>query len=158
MPRRPTIPFYDWRIALDLEHNQQVQNAPGMPAYQCYCELCLAWPDLVKNLLPLDLLDGLRRLGIAVDQPNDLYAHPKTGDEPRAARVIYHIVGKIISGPPGLIDNRETGHTEQDYQTIRARPFLGLRIVKGKDSWGLTPDFRQSGNSEVLALDLRFLA
>lgn len=157
MPRRPTIPFYDWRIALDLEHNQQVQNAPGMPACQCRCELCLAWPELVKKLMPLDLLDGLRRLGVAIDQPNDLYAHPKTGVESRAARVIYHIVGKIISGPPGLSNNSVSGLIEQDYQTLRANPWLGLRLIKAIDSWEAAPALQPACVSDVIALDFRFI-
>jgi len=32
LKRRPTIPFFEWRIAVHLERTKEIQNISGMPA------------------------------------------------------------------------------------------------------------------------------
>ncbi|MFK8067366.1 MAG: hypothetical protein AB8D52_03895 [Gammaproteobacteria bacterium] len=96
--QRPTIPIYEWKVAVHLEASRKIQNQKGTPANGCDCKWCKSWRANYKELLPDDLQEQLLRVGIQLDHPTDLYKF-ENNEECFSFRVIFHFVGKFISGP-----------------------------------------------------------
>jgi hypothetical protein len=155
MRRRPTIPFFQWRIAVHLEQTKQIQNQPGMPAYQCQCELCSSWKHLHSKIFPPQTIKELQRLGVQLDAPNELYGD-QPGKEKRDVRVVYHIVGKILSGPENTIFHNLLGDQIQNYVTIRNEPWLSVRVLNANEAFVPYPAIDNAKDGDVIALDFRF--
>jgi hypothetical protein len=148
---RPTIPLSQWRIALDLEATRAIR--PGVPP-PCgrKCPQCRNWTASYASVLPPALLSELRRLGIDPAAPTDLYAADQR--DPLAYRVMYHVAGRILSGPA-------PGHTDpvhgrmQWYQRLSATPpWLSLRVFY-HDALDVTPGWRTPEMTPLIRIDFR---
>jgi hypothetical protein len=93
----------------------------------------------------------LQRLRIDLSHPTDLYGY---SEEPRdtQGRVIFHTVGKILSGPSTWIEDPEFGKAMQ-YTTLRAAPeLLTLAVVPALQTWDDRPEF---DGHDLLQVDFR---
>ncbi|HSH98804.1 MAG: hypothetical protein ACAH07_02195 [Methylophilaceae bacterium] len=155
MKRRPTIPFFEWRIAVHLERTKEIQKISGMPAYECKCELCETWKRSFEKVIPEQTLMELQRLGVQLNAPNELYAHPQDSSS-RHVRAVFHIVGKIVSGPDHLIFHEKLNDYVQNYVPIRQSPWFSVRVVNAVESSCPSPSISNSKDGDVIALDFRF--
>ena len=96
--QRPTIPIDVWKIAVNLEHTQNVQKDTKAPAFNCGCKLCKNWKASYKTLLPEGFYNQLSRSCIDLEYPTELYEFEKKNHGSHI-RVQFHIVGKILDGP-----------------------------------------------------------
>lgn len=155
MKRRPTIPFFEWRIAVHLERTREIQNQAGMPAYRCQCELCKTWKHSYLEIIPSEIIGELRRLGVQLDAPSELYGHPPNQGK-RHVRAIYHVVGKILSGPESVVFHNGLDEHMQNYVTIREEPWFRVRVLDANESFEPSPSIENSNDGDVIALDFRF--
>ena len=150
--QRPTIPISEWKLAINLETTRDIQNQEGTPAHGCECEWCLAWKAVYKELLPEALQEQLLRVGIELENPTDLYQFEKN-ENSSAVRVVYHAVGKILSGPNQWKYN-ELGKVLM-YQTIRENPYLSLIVFPQSHSFDASPELRDEKSGELIRIDFR---
>lgn len=156
MPKnlRPTIPLSEWRIATHLEATKGIQNQPDTPAYMCQCEYCSIWAESSEDILPTELNGQLQRLGINPTKPTDLYSYDSSA-EGTSIRVVYHVVGKILSGPASWSEHPEMG-TMLQYKELRNSPYLSLVVLPQKDSVDQSsPVLNSTGHGDLIRLDLR---
>ena len=150
--QRPTIPVSEWKLATHLEATRDIQNQEGTPAHGCECEWCLNWKSCYKELLPKELQDQLLRVGIQLENPTDLYQYDsnKNGS---SIRVVYHAVGKVLSGPNQWQNN------EMDkmlmYQKIREEPYLSLVVFPQSQSFDPSPVLKDGAAGDLIRIDFR---
>ncbi|MBB4639630.1 hypothetical protein [Longimicrobium terrae] len=126
--RRPTVPFGEWRISLDLQATREVASAPAL-ARGCRCPWCRNWAAAWERVLPPDVVSGLRRLGIDPADPADLYC---VSHRPRDVdlRVIYYCVGVVRDGPVVWREDPRFEQTARWYQELRPAPWwLSVSVV-----------------------------
>lgn len=120
--RRPTVPFGEWRIALDLQATHEIASAPAL-ARGCGCPWCRNWAAAWERVLPPDVVSGLLRLGIDPADPADLYA---SGDDPVATSyaVFYYCAGVVRDGPAPYYQDDSVPHVRDYhvYQELRRGP------------------------------------
>ncbi|MBV1776804.1 hypothetical protein KSF73_13895 [Burkholderiaceae bacterium DAT-1] len=155
MKRRPTIPFFKWRIAVHLGRTKQIQNQPSMPAYKCQCELCSKWKCSYQEIIPSETLMELQRLGVQLEAPNELYGGQQNQGKYHV-RAIYHIVGKIVSGPESTIFHDRLGEYVQNYVVIRSDPWFSVCVSNAKESCVLSPRIDNAKDGDIIVLDFRF--
>jgi len=150
-PMRPTVAIGEWRVAVDLDEAGSIQNQPGTPAFGCSCAWCENWPQLWPRVFPADLVEQLRRLRIDLSHPSDLYGY---SESPRGAecRVIYHTVGKILSGPNVWIEDPQLGKVFY-YARLREAPeLITLAVVPARETRDDRPNF---DGRDLLQVDFR---
>jgi hypothetical protein len=151
---RPTIPLADWRIAVDLDATKSIRRESAHPADDCGCEQCLSWKRAVDMAFPPSIFEQLHRLGIEPQHPTDLYVTDDS-KEVRGFRVMYHIAGKILSGPAPWHEHVELG-TMHHYRVIQEVPtYVSLRVITAKQSFVFAPGTPAHSTSDVICLDFR---
>ena len=148
MKRRPTIPFFQWRLAVDLERTREIQNQPGMPAYGCTCDFCSRWKQGQARILTAPVLDALHRIGVSPMTPDELYE----------GRAVYHVVGRILSGPDIEIFHAGLGEHLQHYVEVARSPWVGARVLTADKNHVVSPEIDDLAGGDVIALDFRFAA
>lgn len=124
--RRPTVPFGEWRISLDLEATRALASAPAL-ARGCECPWCRNWAAAWSLVLPPDVVRGLRRLGIDPACPADLYASDDDAASVSCA-VFYYCVGVVRDGPAPYYRNAHG--LVHVYQHLRGRPgYLSVLVA-----------------------------
>jgi hypothetical protein len=151
---RPTVPLSAWRLAVDLDATRSLRRRSGHPADGCECEHCAHWRKAADTAFPAAIAEQLKRLGVEPQRPTDLYV--TVDSEPmRGFRVMYHVAGKILSGPAPWSDNDRLG-TMHNYHLIQDAPtWVSLRVTTAKDSYAFSPDLPAGSTSDVLCLDFR---
>ncbi len=151
---RPTIPFSAWRIAVDLDATRTIRRQTGHPAENCTCADCMTWRNVASSAFPPSLDNGLLRLGIEKDKPTDLYVFGRTA-QMADFRVIYHIVGRVLSGPaPWIKDIAQS--TLHNYHVMQSEPtWIGLRVSTARDSYEYAPKSTKTTQGDVLCIDFR---
>jgi hypothetical protein len=168
---RPTIPLGPWRLAIDLEQSRALNALETAPTRSCACDDCAYWTAYGAATLPPALAEELRRLGVSVTQPSELYriCGKPVADLPvtdrRAAsvraetdtmRITYHAVGRIISGPAVFIEDKR-GASECRYVEIHApgaRLSMAVSPLSAIACGPADPDWIPAGFAPVLAIDL----
>ena len=151
--QRPTIPISEWKIAAHLEATRNIQNQEGTPAHGCECEWCLNWKSCYKELLPVELQEQLLRIGLQLGNPTDLYQFD-SNEHSSSIRVVYHAIGKILSGPPNQWQNNEVGKMLM-YQTIREEPYLSLVVFPQSQSFDPSPVLKDKAAGDLIRIDFR---
>lgn len=108
---RPTVPFGPWRIAVDLTATRIIETLPGREAIGCECVWCRNWSAVYERALPVSVRLQLARLGANPAHPSDSYAYQ---DDPLVYRLLYHCVGRILSGPNSRIEFQFPGRAPDD--------------------------------------------
>ena len=150
--QRPTIPLFEWKLAVDLEATRSIQNQEGTPAYQCDCYWCSKWKDIAKDLLPENTLNQLIRIGIDIDHPTELYEF-REAEGYNSLCVVYHSVGEILSGPAPWKQDSNLGNVMM-YKTVREKPFTSLLIYPQKQLSDPVPRF-EGKEGELVRIDFR---
>ncbi|ALQ10102.1 hypothetical protein WNY97_17070 [Pseudoalteromonas fuliginea] len=150
--QRPTIPISEWKLATHLEATREIQNQKGLPAHDCNCEWCFIWKCGFTELLPKDLREQLTRIGIEIRHPTDLYKFGDT-DNGSSIRVVFHAIGKILSGPNQWTAN-EMGETLM-YHTVRKEPFLSLVVFPQCKSFDEAPTLKNTAAGDLVRIDIR---
>lgn len=154
MQRRPTIPLADWRIAIHLAATQSVQRQARNPAEGCNCKWCGNWRQMASLVLPTDLIKQIERLGVDVAYPTDLYAF-QVLDHGAYCRVIYHVVGKLLSGPSTSVEDPALGRV-LEYQELRAGSNLVmLAVFPCREGFDARPLLADESAGALLQIDLR---
>ena len=150
---RPTIPLSRWRIALDLDATADLHRLARPPAYNCPCEWCRNWHLAAKVVLPIDISDQLRRVGVDLLAPSDLYPH-SAGEKTVAYRITYHCVGRILEGPSLFREDPVIGRVRH-YEELRASPaWLGLSVAYEADLASVPP-WAPAGVEPLVQVDFR---
>jgi len=149
--QRPTIPLFEWTLAVDLEATRNIQNQEGTPAYNCDCQWCSKWLVIAAKILPEDIQKQLIRIGVDINHPTDLYEF-KDSESFNSLRIVFHCVGKILSGP-NQWKKEELGDMLM-YKTVRDQPFSSLVVYPQKQSIDPTPVL-DGENGELIRLDFR---
>jgi hypothetical protein len=150
---RPTIPISEWKIAVNLAATQAIQHQPGVPAYNCTCHWCKNWALSASSILPSELKMQLERIGVQITFPNELYAFQE--EECGAhCRVVYHVVGKLLSGPEVWRQDEALGETLV-YRELRSSPALSLAIYPHHLRGGPAPAFSGGVQGKLLQIDFR---
>lgn len=152
--RRPTIPISQWRIALNFEETSKVQNQKGTPAHGCSCESCEYWRLTYSSILPEQILEQLLRLGIGIDTPSDVYEHGEEEDG-RAFRVIFHVVGKFLSGSEYYKYDELLDRNLLNYQILRDRPYFSIVVLPHSESYDVAPEYKKNKDGELITIDMR---
>ena len=147
--RRPTINFSEWKLSVDLKETKEVQNQHGLPAFGCDCIDCSSWRRNYKSNLPDGLLNSFNRMGIDLDNPSDCYG----GND--NLRVIFHLVGKIQSGPDSTIFNKKLNEYVMNYVPIRQQPWLSVMVLPARDSFQSRPKRMNGTDQGVVRIDMR---
>jgi hypothetical protein len=153
---RPTIPLADWRIAVDLDATKSIrrESAHSANGCGCGCEQCLSWKRAVDMAFPPSIFEQLHRLGIEPQHPTDFYVTDDS-KEVRGFRVMYHIAGKILSGPATWHEHVKLG-TMHHYKVIQELPtYVSLRVSTAKESFAFAPGVPASSGSDIICLDFR---
>lgn len=151
--RRSTIPFADWRIAADLEASRAIQRHPEMPATGCACAGCQRWLQIAQAVLPTDLQAQLARLGIEAEYPADLYAMAQR-DGMVEYRIIYQVVGRLLSGPNAWVEDAALASKLLSYQVLRPAPqYLAAVVLPQREAMSAAPTLL--GEGELLQIELR---
>jgi len=151
---RPTTPLASWRIAVDLEATARVQNQPGMPAHGCQCECCSNWARAWPNVLPKALREQLQRLRVDLAHPSDLYASQELPGGAHC-RLIYHVVGKLLSGPPAWREDPELGRMLVYHSIPQCSPEIGLVVVASDQTFDARPKLEAEFSGALIQVDLR---
>lgn len=151
---RPTVPIGDWRVAVDLVATSSIQNQPGTPAFGCGCTWCENWRLAWSSVLPVDLIQQLRRLRIDLSHPTELYAsHEVPGGA--FCRVTFHAVGKVLSGPSIWKEDPRVGRTPS-YTMIRPPPSeIWLLVASGREVFDPVPEQAGVKKGQLLQVDFR---
>jgi len=147
----PTIPLLEWKISSNLKASRIIQNQEGLPAYNCKCEWCVFWKLNYFEILPEALMAQMKRLGVDLLNPTDLYKFGGTKQEPEL-RITYHTVGKVLEGPSVWVENELGNYLS--YYLIPNYNHIGVVLMTASSSSAFHPSY--SGTSgEVLIIDLR---
>jgi len=151
---RPTIPIGPWKIAVDLRATSAIQRQPGTPAFGCKCTWCANWSGAWSRAFPPELAGQLQRLGIDIAHPTDLYATDEVSHGAQC-RVIFHVVGKVLSGPVVWREEPNIGRTFV-YSTLRERPeFIGLAVVPSHETFDDRPWIEEAIKESLVQVDFR---
>jgi hypothetical protein len=149
---RPTIPVYDWKLAVDLALTRQIQNLPDLPAHGDECNLCSSLKRGVEQSLPLDLIGQLKRVGVNLLHPTDIYITDRTDDNVKV-RCVYHAVASILSGP---------NQWESDdmcpilhYRKVSDWPSVSLVVVPQRDIYEPSLSFQGVPDNKLVRIDFR---
>lgn len=155
--RRPTVPFGEWRIALDLDGTRAIASAPAL-ARGCECPWCRNWAEAWERVLPPEVARGLRRLGIDPADPADLYAD---GENPVATgyAVFYYCVGVVRDGPAPYYQDDTVPYSRdhQVYQELRGGPqWLSVLVAPQRlmHDFPFKPPF-QDGIPDLVQVEFR---
>ena len=149
---RPTIPFAEWRLAIDLAATRAIDALTTPPARGCNCVDCQRWANSHENLLPVALREELTRIGVDPARPLDVYV-TSTSDTAATMRVSYGAVGRILSGPAELAGSSTSG-TGRNYVILREAPALVAVAIAYQESIGGMPDWAPKASHTLLAIDL----
>jgi len=151
---RPTISLSEWRIAIDLDATRKIRRQTGHPAENCTCADCKIWRSLAPNAFPPPLSKELLRLGVQKDKPTDLYLFGRS-EQLLDFRVIFHVVGKILSGPAPWVDSAGEDRIHH-YHVVQSEPaWIGLRVCTVRDSFEYAPTLTDATQNHVLCVDFR---
>lgn len=151
---RPTIPVNEWKLAIHLEATRDIQNQVGNPAYGCECQSCVDWKNSYQEFLPAEIMSQLKRIGIELENPTDLYQFEESKDGCNL-RVVYHVIGKILEGPNPWSKN-EMGDMLM-YKEIRKTPYASLVVFPQSQSHDYAPVQKDTSAGDLIRLDLRLL-
>ncbi len=154
MRRRPTIPISYWSLALDLDATKHVQRLSENPAEGCNCESCANWRAIGSSVLPTALKQEIQRAGCSIEFPADSYIFEQSEGR-TLCRIVYFIVGKILSGPNAMVVSQEAEENSYNYQCLRENPWLTFLVMRQRDYHGYSPAFDECRDSEAIRLDLR---
>jgi hypothetical protein len=152
--QRPTIPISEWKVAVHLDATRKIQNQKGIPAYGCECEWCRKLKNCFAEILPKELREQLTRVGIELLNPTDLYKYSDSQNG-SSIRVVFHAVGKILSGPNQWTIN-EMGEMLM-YHTVRDKPYLSLVVFPQSQSFDEAPIFKDQKAGELVRIDFRLV-
>jgi hypothetical protein len=139
---------------VDLAATREVQNQPGTPAFGCTCKWCENWSRVWPSALPGELQEQLHRLRVDAAHPTDLYAFEEQ-NEGAHCRVVYHVVGKVVSGPNAWSEDPVNGRTLV-YQMLREHPnSVGLVVLPSRQTFFARPLSGAVKGSELLQVDMR---
>lgn len=150
--QRPTIPIAEWKVATHLQATREIQNQPGVSAYNCDCEWCVAWQQCFRQVLPKALQLQLTRVGVKLSHPTDLYLFDKD-TENASLRVVYHAVGKILEGP-----NVWKSCEEMDmlmYSILSEQPYVSMVVIPQCQTHGTAPVLPSNSDGELIRIDFR---
>lgn len=150
--QRPTIPISEWKISVHLAATREIQNQKGMPAYACECEWCANWKQCLFDVLPKEIIEQLARIGVQLEHPTDLYEFDSSKNG-TSIRVVYHAVGKILSGPNQWVNN-DMGKMLM-YHSISKQPYLSLVVLPQSQYFGQAPALTNSAAGDLLRIDFR---
>jgi len=153
--QRPTIPIFEWRVAINLEATRDIQNQVGTPAYGCECEDCQKWKSCFKDVLPENIQHELKRIGVEIENPTDLYQFQED-TEGSNIRVVYHAVGKILSGPNQWKNDSSLGDMLM-YHTVRESPYTSIVVFPQNQSFDASPILNNQSAGELIRIDFRLL-
>jgi hypothetical protein len=153
---RPTIPIAQWRVAVDLVATREIQNQPGSPAYGCVCKWCENWRRAWSSTLSEELQGQLSRLRVDIDHPTDLYSFEESSQGANC-RVIFHLVGKLLSGPNAWREDPAVGRMLMyQYQPLLNQSnSLGLVVLPSQQMVNFSPCPPDGSDNEVLQIDMR---
>jgi hypothetical protein len=139
---------------LDLDATRMIRRQSGHPADGCVCADCTMWRRMAPAALPRALDEQLRRLGIEKDKPTDLYVSFRN-EQMLYYRVMFHVAGKLVSGPAPWVDGIEHGKMH-NYHVVQSEPtWVGLRVSAVRDSFEYAPKMKKAIQSDVLCVDFR---
>lgn len=154
MRLRPTIPIDEWRIATHLEASRLVQIHPKSPATGCECLCCRNWRLVAKEVLPKELQQQLLRFGIEVERPSDAYVFEQK-DQGAHCRIVYHVGGKLLSGPVVINEDPKLGRVLH-YKQIRSHPqYASLAVLPSKEAYSLGSELEDHSAGDLLQIELR---
>jgi hypothetical protein len=143
---RPTIPLGPWRLAIDVAATRAVNALDVHPAHGCTCADCGRWTELHETLLPSELADELRRIGIDPARPSDAYGAPHM-------RVTYLCVGRILSGPPEF-SRSDSERSSRHYEVLRREPdVLALAVAYRESLAPAPPAWATAEYQPLIAID-----
>jgi hypothetical protein len=155
MRRRPTIPLAEWRIATHVGATRAIQRLAGMPATGCRCDDCARWAAVAADVLPASLQEQLHRLGIESEYPTDLYASEEKEDG-AYYRVVYHAIGKVLSGPRAVHQDVGDVALSWDYVELRPSPsWVGIVVLYEGELYGPVQWFKGSEDGKLIRIDVR---
>jgi len=106
------------------------------------------------SVLPLRLQSQLQRVGIELEHPTDLYVF-KEEEGGGYCRVIFHAVGKILSGPVAWLDDPNLGQV-LNYKELRPAPsLLALAVLPSREVANAGPNHTDHAAGDLLQIDLR---
>lgn len=112
------------------------------------------WRRMAPRAFPHALDEQLHRLGIEKEKPTDLYVSFRDV-QVLHYRVMFHVAGKILSGPSPWINGIEQG-TMHNYHVVQSEPtWIGLRVSTVRDSFEYAPKMHKASMSDVLCVDFR---
>ncbi len=150
--QRSTLSVAAWKLSTHIEATRDIQNQEGTPAYGCECEWCMYWKSVYEELLPEEIQEQLLRVGIQIENPTDLYQF-RINKNSSAIRVVYHAVGKILSGS-NQSQKSEVGKI-LTYQTIRDEPYLSLAVFPQSQSFDASPELKDKMAGDLIRIDFR---
>ena len=153
-PRRPTIPFAQWKLAVDLEASRKLQNQAGMPAYGCACDVCEDWKKLYQKIIPVQISEQLSRIGIDPKHPTDIYAFMES-ENGRAIRVLFHFVGKILSGPSAQTFSNTVHGQVMNFVPQGYENFFSIMVLPANKSYEAAPKRSDGSRDQVVCIDMR---
>ncbi|MEY3371717.1 MAG: hypothetical protein RLZZ537_185 [Pseudomonadota bacterium] len=151
---RPTIPLGEWRIAVNLEYTQSIQNQAGMAAVGCTCEDCQYWSDVWPSVFPVELRTQLERIQISIANPSDLYLYEREANGAHY-RVVYHMVGKILSGPQAWFQFEDESKGMHYHNVSDPSRRIGLVVVPSSQTFDCGPKLRDTAGGDLIQIDFR---
>jgi hypothetical protein len=155
---RPTIPVADWRIALDLDATRVLLDTLPPPECGRTCPWCRNWAAAHAAMLPAALADSLRRLGLDLARPVDVYAYaePAGSGAPIPTRVTFRVAGRLLSGPTAHIQDARLGRVRHYVPVESPAGALqpGISVAYGRDVGSLPGPSAADATPEV-QVDLR---
>lgn len=151
--QRPTIPISEWRFATNLEATRNIQNQSSNPSYECECEFCQNWKGCFTNIPPGEIQQELKRIGIEIEHPTDLYQFEENR-EGSSLRVIYHAVGKMLSGPNQWKKDSSSGEVLM-YHTVSDDPYVSIVVFLQKQSLDASPVLKDESEGELIRIDFK---
>jgi len=152
--RRPTISLGDWMLAVDLETSRKIQNQKEMPANECDCDECRHLKLALDQVFPKDIKEQLIGIGINPMNPTDFIKYDVSEKE-ESVRVIYHVIGKILSGPnPYRVE--KFGET-LIYHPVRDQPRMSMVVVPQKQAYGYAPILDDDSAGMLICIDFRLV-
>jgi hypothetical protein len=109
---------------------------------------------MYKSILPENVLAELTRLGVNISAPADNY---EQGSEEvgRHFRVIFHIVGKILSGPEYYVHNDQIDRQVLNYRMTRKEPYFSIVVLPHSESYDTAPEYKKHAGGELITIDMR---
>ncbi len=109
---------------------------------------------MAPGAFPPALDKQLHRLGVEKEKPTDLYVSFRN-EQVFYYRVMFHVAGKILSGPAPWVDGIEQGK-KHNYHVVQCEPtWIGLRVSTVRDSFEFAPEIEKTVQSDVLCVDFR---